>query len=170
MKRYLLILCVLVALICVSVFSYVPLVSRGIIKASGRDQHIVSPVWAKIVFFPAAVIVRYRDLGRFRAIYLGTWSSTDATFPYQLTLTSVAFDTASGQQTVAGTSSRIALRDMVHHLHRQPFADPIMYVEGADDWTLCFRHGGQLILSIPAGDWKDRSRPLRDNLLKRYVA
>jgi hypothetical protein len=174
MKRYLLILCVVVVFVAASVFVYVPLVARRVIKASGRDQHIVSPLWAKVVFYPAAAIVRYRDLCGFRARYLGTWSSTDATVPYQLTLTSVAFDTATGQQSIGGTNSVITFRDMVHYLYRQPFGEPIMYGEGTDDWFLYFRdgfrHGPRLVLSIPDGPLKDRSRPTRNIPLEKVAA
>jgi hypothetical protein len=159
-KRFLLSLCVVLALFCASVLSYVPLVSHGIIRASGRDQHILSPAWAKVAFYPAAAIVRFRDLLRFRASFLGTWDSTDKTFPYQLTLTSLAFDTASGQQIAAGTSSYITLRDMSHHLYREPFRDPIMRVEGTDDLYVYFRHGGQLFLEFPDTALKGRMRSI----------
>jgi len=166
MKKSLRILLALGLLFCGMSISYVPLVLAGAIKASGRDQHIISPVWAKVAFYPAAQIVRFIDLCRFRSCFLGVWNSTDTAYPYKITLTSLAFDTASGTLTQGSTVSSINLRDMTHHLYRQPFGDPVMMIEGRDD---CFFHfnKGSLTLGVPTGPWKDRSRPVHTICLKK---
>jgi hypothetical protein len=163
-------LCGVVVLLSAYVLSYCRLVSRGFIKESGRDQHILFPAWSRVAFYPAAKTVRFLDLLNFRREYTGTWVSTDKTFPYRITLDSVAFDTASGQATVDGISSSVTLRDMSHHLYREPFRNPIMEFSGTDGWYLYFKNAAQLSLFVPTGPWKDHSRPTRSILLSKVTA
>jgi len=133
MKKSLRILFLPVAVFFWTLILYCPLVLTGVIKASGRDQHIVSPIWAQAIFYPAAKVVRFIDLLRFRSQFLGTWISNDPAYPYKLTFSSLAFDTASGTLGVGDATFPVTLRDGRHELYRDPFGNPIMRIDGRDD-------------------------------------